>query len=258
MIPAKDNPERVMGVLDHLVELRRRLLASMAAFIAIFILAMLLYHRLMAVLIQQFEGVENGLGLKLFANSLAEGFLVQLQASAIIALIATLPFHLVNAAQFVFPAFGPRTRRAIALGLVASFFLSLLGAYLAYFRVVPFSIRFLMDKAFIPEGVGVLLNYQKGVSYVLSFILWAVITFQAPLALEVLLALGILDRKAVLGASRYVIVGIFIIAAVVTPSVDPISQCAIALPLVALHFAVILIARIFGWGNRIEATGREG
>jgi len=97
--------------------------------------------------------------------------------------------------------------------------------------------------------VGVLLNYQQSISYVLSFLLWAIITFQAPLVLEILLALNVLQRKAVFKASRYVIVGIVVLAAVITPSVDPVSQLAIAAALVALYFLAILVAKIFKWGE---------
>jgi len=97
--------------------------------------------------------------------------------------------------------------------------------------------------------VGVLLNFQQGITYVLSFLLWSIITFQAPLVLEILLALNVLNRKAVLKASRFVIVGIVTLAAVITPSVDPVSQLSIALPLVVLYFAALLVAKLFKWGE---------
>jgi Sec-independent protein secretion pathway component TatC len=245
-----DNPDRTMSVLDHLTELRRRFVLSLAAFLACFIAAIVFYGRIIELFTSQFEMIQNSLGLKLFANTIAEGFLVQLQASAIVALIASLPVHVVNVVQFVFPAIDRKTRRVIVIALVASFFLALLGAYIAYFQIIPFSIRFLTDSAFIPAGVGVLLNFQQSITYVLAFLLWSVITFQSPLVLEILLAMNVLDRRKVFRASRFVIVVIFIIAAIVTPSVDPISQCAIALPLIILYFLVILVAKICRFGER--------
>jgi len=241
-----------MSALDHLIELRRRFIASLLAFIACFALAIAFYKPLIGLFTGQFERIESGLGSRLFANSIAEGFIVQLQASAIAALIVSLPFHLVNAVQFIFPALKRKTRRIVSICLGASFVLAVLGAYLAYFRIIPFSIGFLLDSRFVPKDVGILLNYQKSITYVLAFMLWTIITFQAPLALEILLALDILERRAVFRASRYVIIVIFIVAAVVTPSVDPISQCAIAVPLIALFFLVLFIARLFRLGE-----GRE-
>jgi sec-independent protein translocase protein TatC len=173
--------------------------------------------------------------------------------------MVSLPFHLVNIAQFLFPAFPPKSRKIIATGIIGSFFLALFGAFVAYFQIIPFSIRFFAGSLYIPEDVGVMLNYQKSISYILMFILWAVITFQTPLVLMILLALNILKRSAVLRSSRYVIIIIFVIAAMVTPSVDPVSQCAIALPLIILYFAVILVAKIFKLGeggNDLNVKGR--
>lgn len=248
-----ENPGKTMSALDHLVELRRRFLASLLAFLACFALALVWYDKVIRLFTDQFEIIESSLGAKLFANSIAEGFLAQLQAAAILSLIVSLPFHLVNASGFVFPALSARTRRIVSACLAASFALAAFGAYIAYFRIIPFSIAFLTDAAFIPKGVGILLNYQKSIAYVLSFMLWTVITFQSPLALLILLALGLVDRRAVFRASRYVIVLVFVIAAIVTPSVDPVSQCAIALPLIALYFLVMLAAKILRLGEGKEA-----
>lgn len=246
-----------MGVLDHLVELRRRFMVSLVSFLVCFVLAIVFYEKIIALFIAQFESIQSELSAKLFAQSIAEGFLVQLKASAIFALIASAPIHLVNIAQFIYPALEPKLRRIISVGLVVSFLLAVLGAYIAYFQIIPFSIRFLTDAAFIPNGVGLLLNYQQSITYVLAFLLWTIITFQSPLVLEILLAAKVLDRRAVFRASRYVIVIIFVIAAIVTPSVDPISQCAIALPLIVLYFIVILVAKIFHLGERDEDPVEE-
>jgi sec-independent protein translocase protein TatC len=249
MRQTSQNPDKTMSMLDHLNELRRRFIASLLVFGISFIIALVFYSRLIKLFTDQFERIENVLGAKLFANFIAEGFLVQLQTSAIAALIISLPFHLVNICQFIFPALHAKTRTIVSIGLVISFFLSVLGAYIAYFQIIPFSIRFLTNSMFIPADVGILLNYQKSITYVLSFMLWTIITFQAPLVLEILLALNLLNRKRVFHASRYIIVGTFVIAAIITPSVDPLSQCAIALPIIVLYFIVILIAKIFRFGE---------
>jgi sec-independent protein translocase protein TatC len=171
MRQTSQNPDKTMSMLDHLNELRRRFIASLLVFGISFIIALVFYSRLIKLFTDQ------------FANFIAEGFLVQLQTSAIAALIISLPFHLVNICQFIFPALHAKTRTIVSIGLVISFFLSVLGAYIAYFQIIPFSIRFLTISMFIPADVGILLNYQKSITYVLSFMLWTIITFQAPLVL---------------------------------------------------------------------------
>jgi len=243
------NPDKEMTILDHITELRNRVLVSLLFFVIGTVVAFIFYGKLIALFTVQFDSVKSGLDMTLFANSIAEGFLVQLKTAAIFGLIFSLPVHVINIVQFVFPGIDQKYHKIIVAGLLASFFLAAFGAYLAYFRIIPFSIRFLTNNIFIPNRVGVLLNYQQSIGYVLSFLLWTIITFQAPLVLEILLALNVLQRKAVLKASRYVIVGIVVLAAVITPSVDPVSQLAIAAPLVALYFLAILVAKIFKWGE---------
>lgn len=252
--------EKVMSMLDHLAELRRRLLASLLAFLICFTLAIVFYEHIIGLFTVLFRDIESELGAKLFANTIAEGFLVQLQTAAEVSLLASLPVHLVNLAQFLFPALEKRTRAIVKVGLVAGFLLALLGAGICYFYIVPWSIRFLAGAAFIPRGVGILLNFKESVSYILSFMLWTVVTFQTPLMLVMLLAMNVLKRKAVFRAGRFVVVVIFVISAIVTPSVDPISQCAIALPLVALFFLALLAAKIFrlGEGERSETAKKGG
>jgi sec-independent protein translocase protein TatC len=256
-----DNPDKVMSFFDHLTELRRRLIVSISATLICFVFVIIFYGKIAILFIEQFSRIETNLGAKLFSNSIAEGFFVQFQTSAIIAITVSLPFHLVNIAQFLFPAFSPKLRKIIITGIVGSFFLAMFGAFIAYFQIIPFSIRFLAGSLYIPKDVGVLLNYHKSISYILMFMLWAVITFQTPLVLVILLALNVLKRSAVLRSSRYVIIMIFVVAAMVTPSVDPISQCAIALPLIILYFTVILIAKILKFGeggDDLNIKGRAG
>ncbi|HOX30930.1 MAG TPA: twin-arginine translocase subunit TatC [Spirochaetales bacterium] len=246
-----------MSLLGHLAELRRRLLVSLAAFAACFVLALLRYGDLLGLLTALFRGVESQARAKLFASSLPEGFLVQLQLAAAAAFLLSLPLHLVSLAQFLLPALGRRQRGVLAAGILASFLLACLGVFMSYFHILPWSIRFFAGSAFMPSEVGMLLNLRQSVAYVLSFTLWAVLTFQSPLLLLILLSLRILDRRSVFRSSRFVIVIIFLLSAIITPSVDPFSQCAIALPLVALFFLALLIARIFrlGEGAAVPAGG---
>ena len=238
-----------MTILDHLGELRNRFIVSLLSFLGSAVIALIFYGTIIDLFTSQFESIQSGLGATLFSNSIAEGFLVQLKTAAISGLILSFPIHLVNMMGFIFPGIDRKYRRIIIIGLVTSFLLAAFGAYLAYFRIVPFSIRFLTNSIFIPKSVGILLNYQQSISYVLSFMLWAIITFQFPLVLELLLALKLLKRKAVFRSSRFVVVGIVVLSAVVTPSVDPVSQLSIALPLVILFYAALLVAKIFKWGE---------
>jgi sec-independent protein translocase protein TatC len=84
---------------------------------------------------------------------------------------------------------------------------------------------------------------------IFQFLLITIIIFQLPIILEILMIMNLLGRRALLRASRFIVIGIFVLAAIVTPP-DFISQVSLALPLVGLFFLTILIARIFNFGKK--------
>ena len=93
-----------------------------------------------------------------------------------------------------------------------------------------------------------LLNYNRNIFYILQFIFIALVLFQTPIVLELLLVANVLKRKTLLRFSRYIVVGIFALSALLTPP-DFISQVSLAAPLIVLYFLTILIAKIFKFGE---------
>ncbi|MCX7656109.1 MAG: twin-arginine translocase subunit TatC [Treponemataceae bacterium] len=246
----KQNPQKEMTFCEHLEELRRRIIVSLLVYTVLFVVFFLYYHNAISIFTDLFIPIPTELNSKLFVTTITEGFLVQLKVSATLALLGSLPFHLINIAQFVFPAFSKRTKVVISCSLLCSFVLAFLGAILSYRFIIPWSVRFFGSSFFLPNGVGILLNLKESISYVIAFIFWTTVVFQSPLIILVLLALNILSRRALFKASRFVIVLIFILAAVITPSVDPVSQCLIALPLIGLYGITLGVAKIFRLGEK--------
>ncbi len=246
---ASSNPEKVMTVLDHIRELRNRVLFSMVALVVGFILAFIFSDRILALFTQPFIAVPSAVDKKLVMHSISEGFTTQVKIAAFAGLILSMPVHVFNLVGFIFPGLNRRQRGLMLVLLAASLLLIACGVYIGYFNIVPLAIAFLTNPYFMPPGVGLLLNYETNVFYVLTFMLWSVLALQTPLVLEVLLIMNVLNRKQVLKASRFVIVGIFIFSAIVTPSPDFISQLGVAIPLTILYFLAILIAKIFRFGE---------
>jgi sec-independent protein translocase protein TatC len=242
------NPGKVMPVMEHLRELRDCILVSLVAFVACCIVAFIFSDRIISLFTRQFDAVMSAVGKQLVVSNIVEGFVVQMKVSVIAGFIISLPIHIFNVLRFVFPGLTGRQKRVILAYLLASLGLIVLGAYIAYFKIVPLAIAFLTDPYFVPKGVGYLLNYQDDIFYVFSFILWSVVTLQTPLVLELLLQMNVLKRRQVFAASRYVIVGIFIVAAIITPP-DFISQLGVALPLTLCYFLALLIAKICKFGE---------
>ena len=236
--------------LVHFQELRQRFIASLVAAFCCSIAAFFLYGSIVGYLIRPFEAVPQPSGMSvLYVTSLFEGFMVKLRISIIAGLVLSSPVHLFNVLRFVFPGLTARERRLILGALVASLLLVLGGFAFGYYQLIPLMIQVLTGSGFLPAQVGSLLGFQGNVFLLLNFLIAVLLVFQVPLLLEVLLILGVVKRRAVSRASRYVVVGIFVLAAVITPSPDWVSQVAVAAPLIGLFFLALLVARVCRFGD---------
>ncbi|MEW5818304.1 MAG: twin-arginine translocase subunit TatC [Spirochaetota bacterium] len=238
-----------MTILEHIKELRKRIIISLCAITCCGILAYILYAPIVTILFKPFELINSmNTENKLFVTTLFEGFLTKIKISAVAGIILSFPVHLYNFIRFVFPGLTSKEKKVIVIGLSVSFILILISFYYSYFKVIPLSVKFLMSTGFIPARVGMILNFEKNIFYILQFIFISLVVFQTPILLELLLIMNVFSRKALLKASRFVIVGIFVAAAILTPP-DFISQLSLAVPLVVLYFLTILIAKIFRFGG---------
>jgi len=241
-----------MPFLQHAAELRRRLLVSLLAALAAAIVCYTFYESVLAVLLRPLDAVPDvaaaaGGDAYLFINTIFEGFLVRVKVALIAGVVLSLPVHFYNVIRFIFPGLTLRERRAISGALAASFVLLLVGFLYSYYSVIPLSVRFLISSGFTPPGVGLLLNFGRNVFFVFQFLLVFLLVFQVPILLVVLMMTGAVTRRALLRASRYAVVLIFALSAVVTPP-DVVSQVSLAVPMVGMFFLSILVAKLFGFG----------
>ena len=174
---------------------------------------------------------------------------MKFKLSLILGAILSFPIHLFTFIYFVVPALKRREKWWLAIALLVSFLLVIGSLFISYSKIIPLMVSFLTTSGFVPTNVKVMLNFQSNISTILQFIIYTLLLFQLPILLEFLLALNIVSRKALWKASRYVILGTFILCAIVTPP-DIISQVGLALPLIGLYFVTILIAKICGFGGR--------
>jgi sec-independent protein translocase protein TatC len=247
---AGSDPGAPLPLPKHFGELRRRFLLSLAAFVVAFAVAYFLYDFLVRMMTAPFEPLRATVsGSDLFyVNGIAEGFLVRLRIALYGGVVLSSPAHLYNLVRFVFPALSRNERLVMGAGLASSFSLACLSAWYGFTVLIPISVRFLSASGFIPEGVGVLLSFSQNLAFLFWVVAAGMLLFQGPVILMILLALGLVRRRVLLRESRYVIVGIFVAAAVLTPP-DFVSQLALAFPLVGLYFCTLLVARVFRLGE---------
>ena len=229
-----------MTFLEHLEELRWRVLKSLAAIIIFTILAFIKADWLIDFLTAPALNLDEPVHLQ--ALKVPDTFLVQLIASLMTGLILASPVVIYQAWRFVDPAMQRSSRNiTISIVLFSSFFL-VAGVSFGYFVLLPFSLRF-----FTALGEGMVeSNYsiRAYLSYVVWMLLAAGMVFQLPVISFILTRIGLLTPAFLRKYRKFALIGILVFAAVLTPP-DPISQMFMAIPLLGLYELSILISKIF-------------
>ncbi|MDC7242620.1 MAG: twin-arginine translocase subunit TatC, partial [Sphaerochaetaceae bacterium] len=211
--------DSVMPLLEHLKELRYRLVTSAIALAIGFFIALGFYDYIIDFLYEPFMQL-NFTSLSddvLFVNTVAEGLVVQLKISVFAGFIFSSPIHIFNIIRFIIPGLLKKERRILAITLFCSFLLVIGSFYYTYYTIIPISIDFLTGHGFIPENTGVLLNFSSNIFYILQFILMAVIVFQLPVILELMMILNVVQRKTLFSIGKYLVVLFFFVAAILSP-----------------------------------------
>jgi len=228
-----DIDESRAPLLDHLLELRRRLLMSVAALAVCFAGCLYFARPIFAFLVQPLLRAGQG---KLIYTQIFEAFFVEIKVAFFAAMMLAFPIIANQIWQFVAPGLYRNEKRALFPFLCATPVLFLSGAALAYYMAIPLALHFLLG--FQGDLGGVQQEALPGVgnylSFVMQFLFGFGLSFLLPILLMLLERAGIVTRKQLVGARRYAIVGAFAIAAVLTPP-DVGSQLLLAIPLVLLY-----------------------
>jgi sec-independent protein translocase protein TatC len=248
----KDIDESKAPLLDHLVELRRRLLWSFAALAVAFGICLYFARPIFAVLVQPLLAAGQG---KLIYTDIFEAFFVEIKVAFFASIMVAFPVWVTQMWKFVAPGLYANEKKAFLPFLFMTPVLFGLGAAMAYYVAMPVALRFLLgysgniggiEQEALP-GVG---NY---LSFVTKFLFGFGVAFLMPLLLMLLERAGIVTLGQLRSGRRYAIVGAFAIAAVLTPP-DIVSQLLLAIPL-CLLYELAMIAIWFT--RRREKAGEE-
>ncbi len=236
----KDIDESKAPLLDHLIELRRRLLWSFAAMAVAFGVCLYFARPIFAVLVQPLLAAGQG---KIIYTDIFEAFFVELKVAFFAAIMVAFPVWVTQMWKFIAPGLYANEKRAFLPFLLMTPVLFGLGASMAYFVAMPIALSFLLG--YSGDVGGVTQEALPGVGNYLSFVTKFIFGFGVAFLLPVLMMLleraGIVTREQLKAGRRYAIVGAFAIAAVLTPP-DIISQLLLAIPLCLLYeFALIAI-----------------
>ena len=224
--------------MSHLIELRTRLIRSMIAIGAILVVLLPFSNKLYTLLaLPMLRALPSG--GQMIATEVTTPFFVPMKVAMMAAFLLALPYLLYQAWAFIAPGLYSHEKRLVLPLVVSSTILFYTGMAFAYFVVFPVVFGFIAAAA--PEGVAVMTDIDKYLGFVLTMFMAFGVTFEVPVAVVVLVRLGVVSVVFLRDIRRYVIVGAFVIGAIFTPP-DVVSQSLLAVPLCLLYEVGIWVA----------------
>jgi sec-independent protein translocase protein TatC len=243
------NPDGTMTLVDHLSELRHRLIVSIAAICVGSVFGWLLFDRVLDLLQNPYcdylASVPRGLrptrDCALFALGALEPILIKLKLVLFLGLFFALPVLLYQLWAFIVPGLTKRERRMAIPFVVSSVLLFVLGAFVAYLTL-PKALSFLLG--FAGQQIAPLLTADRFLSFVMLVALSFGLAFEFPIVLIFLLLAGAVTTRQLRDWRRGAILFIALFAAIITPSSDPYTMLAMTVPMVLFYEAAIIVGRL--------------
>jgi sec-independent protein translocase protein TatC len=228
----KDEPI-TMSFWDHLEEFRRRLFMAVLALVVTTVASLFFTNNFINLLALPIGGLNT-----LQSIEVTENIAVYMRVALLSGIIIAMPIILYEILAFVLPGLKPNEKRWLFVVIAAGSLLFLAGVAFTYFVMLPPSIQLLI-KFIAVETKPRLSSY---IDFITNFMFWIGVGFQTPLIVFALAKFNIISARTLLKQWRYAIVVIAIIAAVITPTVDPVNMALFMLPLIALYFLSAFLA----------------
>ena len=238
--PDEENDDARTPLIEHLIELRKRLmysaLAILVVFIALYPFSNRLYEFISEPLIRMMPA-----GTRMVATEVASPFMAPFRLTILTAIVITVPFLLYQIWAFIAPGLYRHEKRIALPLLTSSVILFYLGMAFAYYAVFPVLFHFFTGTA--PAHVEVMTDIDAYLSFVVKLFLAFGAAFEVPVATVLLVMTGIVTVDTLRRKRGYVVIGCFVIGMIFTPP-DALSQCMLAIPMCLLFEAGLLFGRL--------------
>jgi sec-independent protein translocase protein TatC len=222
-----------MTIWEHLDELRRRLLVALAALALTTVVSLIFADRFVQLLTVPIGGLQN-----LQSIEVTENVGVFMRTALLSGLVLAMPVIVYELLSFIAPGLTPSERKWIYIGVPLATLLFLTGVLFSYFVMLPAAIPFLIDFM----GVKTVPRLSNYISFVTNLLFWVGVSFETPLLVFILAKMKLVTAGALLKQWRIAVVVIAVLAAVVTPTTDPVNMSLLMIPLFVLYLLSVLLA----------------
>ena len=239
---------RELTLIEHLVELRKRVFISLLALVIGSMIAFLFWTDIVELLKRPAQQVNDGEGVILIATQVTELLSTSVKVSLVGGFVLAMPVILYQVVRFVAPGLTSAERRYLFLFIPGALLAFCCGLVFAYYVLTPRALPFLLT-----FGGGVadpLIRISNLVDVMLRLLFWMGLAFETPVIMYLLAQLGIVSSTMFRRFRKYWVVIAFILGAVITPTFDPLNQTLVAAPLLALYEVGILLAWLAGRGRQ--------
>lgn len=228
--------ERKMTVVEHLEELRERLIKSAIALMVTTLFSLLFASRFLKILIAPAGGVKP-----IFLRP-TEGFITYMRVALLNGVALAMPIIVYQAIRFIVPGLKANERRYLYIILPGAAVSFLVGVAFAYFAMLPFALRYLLRfGSDIAEARWAIGEY---IAFVTTLMFWVGVVFETPLLFFFLAKLGIVTPRMLSSNRKYAVLAAAILAAVITPTPDPFNMLLVMAPLIVLYEIGVLLAKL--------------
>ena len=249
--PATTQSGAALPLREHFRELRNRILACVGAILVGAAVSFYFYQDIFAFLILPAQQVAAADGFQPIYTEVTELLGATVRVSLLGGFVLALPVVLYNAIRFVAPGLTPRERKVLFSFLPAALLAFIGGMAFGYFIMIPPALRFLLT--FGGDIAEPLIRISNLVNIMVRLLFWLGLSFETPLVMYVLAMLGIVSARGFARFRRLWLVASFVIAAAITPTIDPVNQAIVAVPLIVLYEVGVLLARLAGRRRRQTA-----
>ena len=238
---SKDNEfnKNKQPLLEHLIELRSRIIKTMIMIIVFFIFFYIFADNIYNFLVKPYANAVAGEeGRRFNFTALHESFFTYIRVAIFASLFVSLPFLLIQLWIFIAPGLYKNEKNVVLPYLLATPILFILGSALVYYLIMPLAIKFFLSFESIGGNGALPIQLEAKVNEYLSLIMRLILAFgvcfQLPVALTLMARVGLVSSEGLKKNRKYVMVGVFAVAAILTPP-DPISQIGLGIPILLLY-----------------------